>query len=74
MAGSSIPLTIRNPAVEPALETPITEAVALGFGAPDAYGFHTLEGLQCMVERRQGGETGIASVQFFEGNALNLAR
>jgi hypothetical protein len=67
MAGSSIPLTIRKPALEPPLETPITEAVALGYGDPDAYGFHTLEGLQCIVERRKGGETGIASVQWIEG-------
>jgi len=74
MAGSSIPLTIRTPTVEPALETPITEAVALGYGAPDAYGFHTLEGLQCMVERRKGGETGIASVEFFEGDAVRAWR
>lgn len=74
MAGSSIPLTIRVPAIEPALETPITEAVALGYGAPDAYGFHTLEGLQCMVERRRGGETGIASVQFLAGDAVTAWR
>jgi len=67
MAGSSIPLTIRKPVLEPPLETPITEAVALGYGDPDAYGFHTLEGLQCLVERRKGGETGIASVQWIEG-------
>ena len=74
MAGSSIPLTIRTPAIEPPLETPITEAVALGYGAPDAYGFHTLEGLQCLVERRKGGETGIASVQFLEGSAVRAWR
>lgn len=67
MAGSSIPLTIRRPAWEPPLETPITEAVALGYGDPDAYGFHTLEALQCIVERRKGGETGVASVQWIEG-------
>jgi hypothetical protein len=67
MAGSSIPLTIRRPALDPPLETPITEAVALGYGDPDAYGFHTLEALQCLVERRKGGETGIASVQWIEG-------
>ena len=67
MAGSSIPLTIRKPALDPPLETPITEAVALGYGDPDAYGFHTLEALQCIVERRKGGETGIASVEWIEG-------
>lgn len=70
MAGSSIPLTIRSPRLDPPLETPITEAVALGFGAPDAYGFHTLEGLQCLVERRKGGESGIASVQWIEGQDI----
>ncbi|MGH9664883.1 MAG: hypothetical protein ACRD9L_10710, partial [Bryobacteraceae bacterium] len=74
MAGSSIPLTIRRPALDPPLETPITEAVALGYGDPDAYGFHTLEGLQCMVERRKGGETGIASVQWIEGPAIEAWR
>jgi len=74
MAGSSIPLTIRRPALDPPLDTPITEAVALGYGDPDAYGFHTLEGLQCLVERRKGGETGIASVQWIEGEAIEAWR
>ncbi len=67
MAGSSIPLTMRKPVLDPPLETPITEAAAIGYGELDAYGFHTLEGLQCLVERRKGGETGIASVQWIEG-------
>ncbi|MGH9667117.1 MAG: hypothetical protein ACRD9L_22055, partial [Bryobacteraceae bacterium] len=70
MAGSSIPLTIRRPALDPPLETPITEAVIIGYGPADAYGFHTLEGLQRMVERRKGGETGIASVQWIEGQDI----
>ncbi|MEO7142422.1 MAG: hypothetical protein ABI165_02865 [Bryobacteraceae bacterium] len=67
MAGSSIPLTIRKPPAEPPLETPMTEAVMVGYGPADAYGFHTLEGLQCLVERRKGGETGIGSVQWIDG-------
>lgn len=67
MAGSSIPLTIRKPALDPPLDTPITEAVTIGYGPADAYGFHTLEGLQCIVERRKGGETGIQSVQWIDG-------
>jgi hypothetical protein len=70
MAGSSIPLTIRRPALDPPLDTPITEAVTIGYGPADAYGFHTLEGLQCMVERRAGGETGIASVQWIAGQDI----
>ncbi len=74
MAGSSIPLTIRRPVLDPPLETPITEAVALGFGDPDAYGFHTMEGLQCLVERRKGGETGIASVEWIGGRDIEAWR
>lgn len=70
MAGSSIPVTIRKPAVDPPLNAPITEAIAVGYADPDAYGFHTLESLQCLVERRKGGETGIASVQWIEGDAI----
>ena len=70
MAGSSIPLTIRQPALDPPLDIPITEAFIVGYGPADAYGFHTLEGLQCMVERRKGGETGIASVQWIEGQDI----
>jgi len=70
MAGSSIPLTMRSPALEIPLEAPIDKAVALGYGELDAYGFHTLEALQCMVERRKGGETGIRSVEWLEGDAV----
>jgi hypothetical protein len=32
--------------------------------------YHALEGLQCMIERRKGGETGIRSVQMIEGDAV----
>ena len=74
MAGSSIPLTARHPVLQPALDTPITEAVALGFGDPDAYGFHTLEAMQCLIERRRGGETGVASVEWIEGDAIDAWR
>ena len=32
--------------------------------------FHALEGLQCMVERRGRGETGVKAVQLIEGDAV----
>jgi len=70
MAGSSIPVTPRNPKLEIPLEAPLEAAAAVGYGPNDAYGFHLLESLQCMVERRKGGETGIASVEWIEGDAL----
>ncbi|HWQ57261.1 MAG TPA: hypothetical protein VN442_26495 [Bryobacteraceae bacterium] len=69
-AGSSIPLTVRVPELEFPLDVPIEHAVSVGYGDLDAYGFHTLETLQCMVERRRGAEQGIAAVELLEGDAV----
>jgi hypothetical protein len=38
-----------------------------GNGLLEAYGYHGLEALQCMVERRKGGESGICAVQALSG-------
>ena len=70
MAGSSIPLTVRTPEIEIPWGGELENALMLGYGDLDAYGFHTLESLQCMVERRKGGETGIRSVEWLEGPAV----
>lgn len=67
MAGSSLPGLWRHPAVEMQRGAPATEAVVLSYGPLEAYGFHGLEALQCLVERRRGGETGVAAVQFMQG-------
>ena len=67
MAGSSIPVTVRVPELEVPYDAEFEHALAVGYGDVDAYGFHTLETLQCMVERRKGGETGVAAVQMLEG-------
>jgi len=32
--------------------------------------FHALDALQCMLERRSGGETGVKAVQLLEGDAV----
>ena len=70
MAGSSVPQLWRDPWLEHDLETPIEEAVILGIKGMDGFGFHALEGLQTMVERRRGGEVGISAVQALEGDAV----
>ena len=70
MAGSSIPVTVRTPELLIPSGATIKRAVQTGYGPLDAYGFHTLESLQCMVERRSGGETGVASVEMLEGDAV----
>lgn len=43
MAGSSLPVAWRSPWLEHELDTPIEEAVAIGFSGLDIYGSHTLE-------------------------------
>lgn len=73
MAGSSLPVTWRRPEIEPPLGTRFEEAVvSFGFdrGTVEIYLFHALEVLQCMLERRAGGETGVKSVQFLQGDAV----
>ena len=68
MAGSSLPVTWRTPAVDMPLGARIDEAVCVAVGGVDSYDFHTLETLQCMVERRQGGETGVRWLEAFRGD------
>lgn len=70
MAGSSLPFAWRRPWLELETGTPVEEALALAYGGLEVYGFHGLETLQCMVERRQGAETGVRSVTCLEGDAV----
>lgn len=70
MAGSSLPTCWRKPWLEYEPGTTLSEAVAIGYGGRESYGFHAIETLQCMLERRAGGETGVASVQALAGAAV----
>jgi hypothetical protein len=70
MAGSSVPVLWRRPPLQLQKNCELTGAVAIGYGPMEGYGFHALEGLQCMVERRRGGETGVKAVQFLDGKAM----
>lgn len=63
MAGSSIPVAWRRPPLVLPMGCEIEAALAIGYGGAEAYGFHAIEGLQCMIERRRGGESGVVSVQ-----------
>ena len=70
LAGSSLPVTWRMPAIEMPLGSEIEEMMCVAFGPVDIYDFHALETLQCMAERRKGGETGVAAVQALRGDAV----
>jgi hypothetical protein len=68
MAGSSLPVTWRTPSVEMPLGVRIKEALCVGYGGVDSYDFHALETIQCMVERRKGGESGVRWIQAYRGD------
>jgi hypothetical protein len=70
LAGSSLPVTWRLPDIELPLNSEIESAVMVGYGGPDVMDFHGLEALQCMLERRKGGESGVSAVQMIEGDAV----
>jgi hypothetical protein len=65
--GSSIPVYYRKPEIEIAIDTPIKNSIVIG-GAGDEGGiFHAIDVLQCFVERRKGGESGVKSIQSIRG-------
>lgn len=70
LAGSSLPVTWRLPDLELPAGCHIEDALMVGVGGSDPMDFHALEAMQCMVERRGRGETGVKAVQLIEGDAV----
>ncbi|HEY3788944.1 MAG TPA: hypothetical protein VGL71_08820 [Urbifossiella sp.] len=70
LAGSSVPTAWRLPKLILPKGSELLGTVQIGYGPVEAYGFHALEGLQCMVERRKGGETGVKAVTFRDSAAM----
>src|SRR5205807_4707470 len=70
MAGSSLPVTWRMPAIDLPFGADVEEALCVAIGGVDSYDFHALETIQCMVERRRGGETGVVALQALRGDAV----
>ncbi len=68
LAGSSVPLAQRRPALELPRGAEFEEAVSIHGGPLESYDFHGLEVLQSMVESRRGGEPGVSSVEFLSGD------
>jgi hypothetical protein len=68
LAGSSLPVTWRMPAIDLPLGAEVEEMMCVAMGRVDSYDFHALETIQCMAERRQGGETGVKSLQALRGD------
>ncbi len=70
MAGSSLPVARREPPRDVEAGEPLEGILALSFHTLDAYGFHALELMQGLAERRRGGETGVRSVQSTSGREV----
>jgi hypothetical protein len=68
--GSSLAVTWRIPSVEFPTGATVKEALCVGYGGVDSYDFHALETIQCMVERRKGGETGVEWLQAYQGESF----
>jgi len=70
MAGSSLPVLWRDPPVDVPRGTKLKQIVATSYGRLDAYGFHAVEAVQALAERRSGGETGVVRVRCLSGDAV----
>lgn len=70
MAGSSVPVSWRDPPADVDTHARLKEIVGISYHTLDGYGFHGLEMVQCLAEQRKGGETGIKSVQCFVGQEV----
>src|SRR5262249_19382093 len=70
LAGSSVPVALRKKQLDTPLGAGVRHAVAIAYSGLEIYGFHLLESLQCMVERRGRGETGVAGVRCLENDAV----
>ncbi|HEY1601093.1 MAG TPA: hypothetical protein VGG64_15935 [Pirellulales bacterium] len=70
LAGSSLPVTWRMPSIDMPHGAQIEELMCVAIGGLDSYDFHALEVIQCMAERRRGGETGVVAMQGLRGDAV----
>lgn len=69
-AGSSLPVTWRMPDVELPYGADIEELMCVAIGGIDSYDFHALEVIQCMAERRAGGEKGVVAMHALRGDSV----
>lgn len=70
LAGSSLPCGYRMPELELPLGSTVVEALCVTNLGGEGGWFHALETLQCMMERRAGGETGVRSVHATHSDAV----
>jgi len=70
MAGTSLAVTFRDPPIDVPMGCELDLAVGVGYAHLDIYGFHAIECLQSLVERRRAAETGVQWVQCLQGREM----
>jgi hypothetical protein len=71
MGGSSIPHTPYVPEINVKIFEDAKEFLVVSFSAAtEAYGYHALEVLQSIAEKRSGGESGVRAVYALEGDQV----
>ncbi len=70
MAGSSVPLCLLASEENVEAGAELMEIVGMSYHTLTTYGFHGLEMVQALAERRKGGETGIRKVRCVTGKAV----
>lgn len=67
MAGSTVPLSWQRPPLQLPPGGEFEEVVAVSYSDFEEHAYHAVEMMQSVIERRRGGETGVASVRCVEG-------
>ncbi|MCE9607267.1 MAG: SMP-30/gluconolactonase/LRE family protein [Planctomycetia bacterium] len=70
MAGSSMSVAWRSPPIDMPRGARVKEIHTISYHKIDIYGFHAFDAMQALVERRAGGETGVAAVQTLSGDEV----
>ncbi len=70
MAGSSLPVSFRKPDFSLPMNSELESCLAIGYAGLDVYGFHTLDYLQCVIERRKTRTQAVKWVQCLPGSSL----
>lgn len=70
MAGSSLPVSFREPDFTLPMNSELDACLAIGYSGLDIYGFHTLDYLQSIIERRKTSTQAVSSVQCLPGSSV----
>lgn len=70
MAGSTTPHCGTEPQVEVRGDERVEQALGVYYGGEEVYGFHSLELVQSLLEKRAGGETGVRTITAWRGKEI----